>query len=173
MARSHIVYYNCPKHHLKGPKHHLKWSGRCRARVAQTARNCHRQREKRRAVSSHRRPTCSGVSVRDLSHLPPQIPTCIPTATKIYSPWARASVTGTLLDHSTSCARVSGETSRSQTVPHERNRKLKMKLTSNNFAPQAFVPSYSFAGVVTGTRLKAALTHRSSRPVFSLRAAPT
>ena len=33
------MYYN-------GPKHHLKWSGRCRARAAQTARNCHRQREK-------------------------------------------------------------------------------------------------------------------------------
>ena len=48
-----------------------------------------------------------------------------------------------------------------------------MKLTSNNFALQAFVPSHSFAGAVTGTRLKAALTHRSSRPVFSLRAAPT
>jgi len=47
-----------------------------------------------------------------------------------------------------------------------------MKLTSNNFALQAFVPSYSFAGAVTGTRLKAALTHRSSRPVFSLRALP-
>ena len=48
-----------------------------------------------------------------------------------------------------------------------------MKLTSNNFALQAFVPSHSFAGAVTGTRLKAALTHRSSRPVFSLRALPT
>ena len=48
-----------------------------------------------------------------------------------------------------------------------------MKLTSNNFALQAFVPSHSFAGAVTGTRLKAALTHRSSRPVFSVRALPT
>ena len=27
-------------------RYHLKWSGRCRARAAQTARNCHRQREK-------------------------------------------------------------------------------------------------------------------------------
>ena len=37
-----------------------------------------------------------------------------------------------------------------------------MKLTSNNFALQPFVPSHSFGGVVTGMRLKAALTHRSS-----------
>jgi hypothetical protein len=31
---------------LKIVRYDLKWSGRCRARAAQTARNCHRQREK-------------------------------------------------------------------------------------------------------------------------------
>ena len=74
----------------------------------------------------------------------------------------------TLLDQSTSCSRVSGTSSRSQTVPHERKRKLKIKLTSNNFALQPFVPSHSFAGAVTGARLKAAHSSLvSSRPFVS------
>ena len=39
-------------------------------------------------------------------------------------------------------------------------KEIENRMTSNNCALQAFVPSYSFAGAVTGTRLKAALTHR-------------
>ena len=44
MVRGRIIlYWSQTPLKLSGP---LKWSGRCRARVAQTARNCHRQRDK-------------------------------------------------------------------------------------------------------------------------------
>ena len=46
---------------------------------------------------------------------------------------------------------------------------LEKRVRVQRVALQAFVASYSFAGAVAGTRLKAELTHRSSRPVFSLR----
>ena len=140
-------------------------------RAAQTMRNCHRQHEK----------TTSGVLApltNALRRTRPRLLSASSSDSDVHSTATRFTARRR--------AHQYGYTPRPTYIFREfrykleladgtarTERKLKMKLTPNNFALRPFVPSYSRAGAVTGTKLKAALTHRSSRPVFSFVCLPT